>query len=228
MAEKIYTYERLKSAWLEELQKKYFRNMFAATVFLLAVALFFLAKFLAYNEVRQGFSFSDPLLNKFAPIDVTWLTFILIYTGLVIALTSLAFYPERMLVALQSYTLVASLRLITIYFLPLNAPHGIIPLNDPFIEFFGGGNTLLRDLFFSGHTSTMFLFFLTSPSKTLKPIFLTCTFLVGSLVLVQHVHYTIDVVSAPFFAYTSYRISRLLVKRFRKANGSKSPNKAVK
>ena len=227
MAEKIYTYKNFKSAWLEELRKRYFRNMFAVTLFLLVVALVFLAKFLAYNEIRPGFSFNDPLLSLFAPIDVTWLTFGLIYAGLIIALTSLAFYPERMLIALQSYTLIASLRLITIYFLPLSAPHAIIPLKDPFIEFFGGGTTLLRDLFFSGHTSTMFLFFLTSPSKKLKPIFLSCTILVGYLVLVQHVHYTIDVLAAPFFAYTSYRISRLLVKRFRKKNVINSLNKST-
>jgi hypothetical protein len=225
MAEKIYTYNHFKSAWLEELKKKYFRNLLAGTLILLAIALFFLAKFLAYNEIRQGFSFNDPLLSKFTPIDVTWLTFVLIYVGLVIALGSLAFYPERMLIALQSYTLVASLRLITIYFLPLSAPHGIIPLKDPFIEFFGGGTTLLRDLFFSGHTATMFLFFLTSPSKRLRPIFLTCTILIGYLVLVQHVHYTIDVLAAPFFAYTSYRISRLLVKRFRKRDKANFVNK---
>jgi hypothetical protein len=218
MNKNFYTYQNLKSAWMTELQKKYFRNMLIATIFLLAVSLLTLAKFLAYNELRPGFSFDDPLLRTFTPIDVTWLTFGLIYLGLVIALTTLCFYPERMLMALQSYTLVASLRLITIYFLPLNAPHEIIPLKDPFVEFFGGGNTLLKDLFFSGHTSTMFLFFLTSPSKILKPIFLACTILVAYCVLVQHVHYTIDVITAPFFAYTSYRISRLLIKRFKKKN----------
>lgn len=228
MANKVYTYDNLRSAWTDELKKKYFRNMFAATLFLLAVSLIFLAKFLAYNEIRQGFSFDDPLLSKFTPIDVTWLTFVLIYTGLIIALTSLAFYPERLLIALQAYTLIASLRLITIYFLPLNAPHAIIPLQDPFVEYFGGGTTLLRDLFFSGHTSTMFLFFLTSPSKKLKPVFLACTILVGYLVLVQHVHYTIDVVTAPFFAYTSYRISRLLIRRYRKNDKINSSNNTSK
>ena len=179
------------------------------------VSLFFLARFLPYNELRPGFPITDSLLNSFAAVDVTWFTFGLIYFGFIVALISLCFYPERMLIALQSYALIASLRLITIYFLPLNAPPGIIPLKDPFIEFFGGGNTLLRDLFFSGHTATMFLYYLTSPSKILKPIFLICTILIACCVLVQHVHYTIDVIAAPFFAYTSYRISSLLVERFR-------------
>jgi len=205
--------KEIKSIWTPFLQDRTFRTRLIITFVFLAVILFFLAKFLSYNEARPGFSFNDPLLSLFQPVDVTWLTFGLIYIALITALTFLMFHPNRMLAALQSYTLIAALRLITIYFLPLNAPPHIIPLKDPFIEFFGGGTTLLRDLFFSGHTSTMFLFFLTSKSKKLKTVFLICTVLVATCVLIQHVHYTIDVIAAPFFAYTGYRISRLINKK---------------
>ena len=208
----------IKSVWQEALSDRVFRIKTLITLILLALVLFFLANFLAYNERRPGFSFNDPFLSSFNPVDLTWLTFILIYGGLITALVFLTFHPSRMLTALQSYTLIAALRIITIYFLPLNAPVQIIPLTDPFVEFFGGGTTLLRDLFFSGHTSTMFLFFLTAKSKKLKVVFLVCTFLVASFVLLQHVHYTIDVLAAPFFAYTSYRISRLINKKRVKNN----------
>ena len=209
--------KEIKSIWLPYLLDKSFRTKFIITLFLLAIILFSLAKFLAYNEARPGFSFNDPLLATYHPVDVTWVTFGLIYLGLITALSFLIFNPDRMLLALQSYTLVAALRLITIYFLPLNAPIHIIPLKDPFVEYFGGGETLLRDLFFSGHASTMFLFFLTARSKKLKTVFLICTILIAACVLIQHVHYTIDVVAAPFFAYTSYRISRLINKRKKKS-----------
>lgn len=211
-------FKEIKSIWLPYLLDKSFRTKFLITIILLVIILFSLATFLAYNEARPGFSFNDPLLATFHPVDVTWVTFGLIYLGLIIALSFLAFHPDRMLLALQSYTLVAALRLITIYFLPLNAPIHIIPLKDPFVEYFGGGETLLRDLFFSGHASTMFLFFLTAKSKKLKTIFLICTILIAACVLIQHVHYTIDVVAAPFFAYTSYRISRLINKRKKKSS----------
>ena len=209
--------KEIKSIWLPYLLDKSFRTKFLITIILLAIILFSLATFLAYNEARPGFSFNDPFLATFNAVDVTWLTFGLIYLGLIIALSFLLFNPDRMLLALQSYTLVAALRLIMIYFLPLNAPLHIIPLKDPFVEFFGGGTTLLRDLFFSGHASTMFLFFLTAKSKKLKTVFLICTILIAACVLIQHVHYTIDVVAAPFFAYTSYRISRLINKRRKKS-----------
>ncbi len=200
----------LKKTWREHLSDKNFRVRVGLTFFFLAVALFSLAKFLPYNETRPGFSMDDPFLDLFSPIKVTWLTFGLIYLGLIIAVTSLSFYPEKLLLAFQSYTVIALFRLATIYFLPLNAPAAIIPLRDPVVEFFGGGSTLLRDLFFSGHTSMMFLFFLISPNKTLKRIYLIATFLVAACVLVQHVHYTIDVITAPVFAYTGYRISLLV------------------
>lgn len=202
--------QNLVTIWQIKLQKKNFRSRLIVTLILLVSVLYLLAKFLTYNELRRGFSFNDPLLKLFAPVDVTWLTFGLIYLALIIAFLSLTFHPEEMLLALQSYTLIASMRLITIYFLPLNAPPLIIPLKDPFVEFFGNGETFLHDLFFSGHTSTMFLLFLTTQSKKLKSIFLICTILVASCVLIQHVHYTIDVIAAPFFAYTCYRISYLI------------------
>ncbi|MCX6169324.1 MAG: phosphatase PAP2-related protein [Ignavibacteriales bacterium] len=208
----------IKSIWKEALSDKTFRIKFVITIILLALVLFFLANFLAYNEHRPGVPLNDPFLSSFNPVDLTWLTFILIYGGLITALVFLSFHPARMLTALQSYTLISALRMITIYFLPLEAPVRIIPLTDPFVEFFGGGTTLLRDLFFSGHTSTMFLFFLTAKGKKLKVAFLVCTFLVASFVLLQHVHYTIDVIAAPFFAYTGYRISRLVNKNMSKNN----------
>ncbi len=202
--------KKIKGAWQEKLQTKSFCSRFLFSFILLAFVLFWFARFLDYNEEKPGFTFTDPFLTLFNPVDVTWITFGLIYAALLIALVSLSSHPENFLLAIQSYTFVALLRLITIYFLPLDAPGTIIPLKDPFIEFFGGGKTLYRDLFFSGHTSTMFLFSLTATSRKLKYIFLVCTILVAGCVIIQHVHYTIDVIAAPFFAYTSYRIALLI------------------
>jgi len=209
-------FQKFKAVWQIELSNKGFKIRFFITLILLGFVLISLARFLTVNEHRPGFIFNDPLLNLFPAVDVTWLTFGLIYLGLIIAVGLLAFYPRQLIIALQSYTLIAALRLITIFLLPLDAPPGIIPLNDPFVEFFGGGNILLRDLFFSGHTATMFLFFLTSPSRKFKTIFLICTVLIAICVLVQHVHYSIDVIIAPFISYTSYRIICLINQEVKK------------
>jgi membrane-associated phospholipid phosphatase len=96
------------------------------------------------------------------------------------------------------------------YLLPLEPPAQMIPLNDPFVQFFGSGEILTKDLFFSGHTSTLFILFLITESKPLKNIFLTATVLVAIFVVLQHVHYTVDVIAAPFFAYTSFRIFKVI------------------
>lgn len=207
-------HSRIKLIWRQKLLEKKFRNYFFISAIILLITLLSLAKFLVYNENRIGFAFNDPLLSLFKPIDVTWLTFAIIYLSLLVVLFYLTYHPVDFLIALQSYSIIAFLRLTTIFLLPLKAPDSIIPLKDPFVEFFGEGNTFLNDLFFSGHTATIFIFFLVVKDKKLKLIFLFATITVAACVLIQHVHYTIDVLAAPFFVYASYRFVILLNKKF--------------
>ena len=96
-----------------------------------------------------------------------------------------------------------------LFVVPLNPPTGLIPLADPFVQFFGSGRVPTRDLFFSGHVSTLFLLSLCARNKVLKLLFLALTLTVAVVVLWQHVHYTIDVMVAPFVAYASYRMVTL-------------------
>ena len=180
------------------------------TLFFLAGILFIFPKFLTYVEQREGVVLPDPILKLFNPVDLTWLTFTLIYISLVIAILNFSLKPELLFTALQSYTLLVILRMIVMYITPFNAPEKLVPLNDPFVQMFGSGDILTKDLFFSGHTATLFLLFLITDKKYLKIIFITCTLLVGISVILQHVHYTVDVVTAPFFAYVSLRLVKLI------------------
>lgn len=198
-------------SWKEFLTKR--RTEFIITILLLAIILFIFPNFLAYVEGRQGVTLADPVLELFNPIDFTWLTFGLIYISLIVAIFSFAAKPEILLLALQSYSLLVIFRILVMYSAPLDAPEGLILLNDPFVQFFGSGEVFTKDLFFSGHTATLFLLFLISDKKHLKIIFLISTVLVGIAVLLQHVHYTIDVLAAPFFAYSSYRIAKIINER---------------
>ena len=194
--------------WKEFFKRR--RTEFIVTILLLAVILFIFPNFLAFVEERQGVILADPILDIFNPIDLTWLTFGLIYISLIVALYSFAAKPEILLLALQSYSLLVIFRMMVMYSAPLDAPERLILLNDPFVQFFGSGEVLTKDLFFSGHTATLFLLFLISDKKHLKIIFLISTVLVGIAVLLQHVHYTIDVLAAPFFAYSSYKIAAVI------------------
>jgi membrane-associated phospholipid phosphatase len=192
--------------WIEALSDKKYRLQAVLTVIVLAGVLWSLTNFLNFIENRQGIILADPLLSHFKPLNLTWLIFGLIYLSLITALFELAKYPGRLMFILQAYSLLVVIRMAAMYIIPLNPPPDMIPLNDPFVEYFGTGRLLTKDLFFSGHTATLFLLFLTVQSKKLKILFLTCTIALGLSVLLQHVHYSIDVLAAPFFTYTCFHI----------------------
>jgi len=192
--------------WKEFLKEKRNRVELVITLFLLAIVLTSLANFLNYVEARKGVLLPDPLLNLFNPIDLTWLIFALIYISLVVAIATLAQNPKRLLFAVQLYTSMVLVRIVAMFLLPLEPPTTMIILNDPLVEFFGTGQTLTKDLFFSGHTATLLILFLVSEKKIIKIVFLISTIAVAIAVLLQHVHYSIDVFAAVFFTYACYKL----------------------
>jgi len=169
-----------------------------------------LARFLVMIEHRAGVVLSDPVLALFPPADLTWLTFALIYLGLAVALVVLSRHPDALMLALQSYVMMVLVRIVAMYLVPLEPPAAMIALTDPTVETFGTGSTLTKDLFFSGHTSTLFLLFLVTPGRLWKGLFLLCAVGIGVAVLLQHVHYTIDVYAAPFFAFGAFTLTKHL------------------
>ena len=50
------------------------------------------------------------------------------------------------------------------------------------------------------------LFFFFTKHRTLKWIFFACAISVAIAVVIQHVHYSYDVIAAPIFAYIAYRV----------------------
>lgn len=114
--------------------------------------------------------------------------------------------PRLFLVVAYGFILMCLARILTISLLPLNPPTGIITLQDPIANIAYGGNGIFitKDLFYSGHTGNMFLFFLCLEAKWDKIIALTASFLIGLLVLIQHIHYSIDVFAAFIFTYFIY------------------------
>lgn len=200
--------------WKTFLNQRENRNNFIFSIILLIIVLIILPNFLQNVEERKGFSFNDPFLSLFNPIDLTWLTFSLIYVGLIVAIIHLITKPQYLLLAVKTYAITVVFRIIVMFLLPLEPPSGMISLNDPFVQLFGSGEVLTKDLFFSGHTSTLFILFLCSKSRSLKILFLFGTIFVALSVVLQHVHYTVDVVAAPFFAYTSFHIAKYVDKQF--------------
>ena len=119
--------------------------------------------------------------------------------------------PQVLLLLLWSYLLVSVSRMLCIWLVPLNPPPHLIPLVDPLTNFFYGKQYITKDLFFSGHTSSVFIIFLGLEKRVDKIFTLFSCICVAVLLLVQHVHYTIDILAAPVAAYLCYRLARLIV-----------------
>ncbi len=201
-----------KSNWAEALDHKKFKYELLGSILFLVGTMLLFSKFTIFVELRKGIQFNDPILDSFKAIDLTIPIFTFIYGGILFALGSLLWRPFRLMVLLQAYALMVLTRIVMMFVLPLVPPNGMIFLKDPFVELFGTGKTLVNDLFFSGHTATMFLLLFAVPKK-LKWVFCLITFFVAGSVLLQKAHYSVDVMVAPYVSYVSYQ---LILKFFNK------------
>jgi hypothetical protein len=202
--------QAIGEAWREAWTSPAFRVHALATPVALAATLTLLGHVLPWVERRQGPVLADPVLAALPAHDTTWLIFALIYAGLIVAVARVVPRPRALVVGVQAYVAMLLLRMVAMALTPLGAPAGMIALRDPFAEFFTSTQLLTKDLFFSGHTATMFLLFLAVPGREVKALFLFCTVTVGGALLFQHVHYAIDVLAAPPFAYAAFRLASRL------------------
>jgi len=198
--------------WRAAIRTRRFAVEFLVTLLLLVAVLSTLSGFLERVEARPGVVLDDPLLRHLEPRDFTWLTFAAIYGGIVAAVISLAGHPARLVFAMQCYVAMVLVRIVCMWSLPLEPPPGMIPLVDPIVQAAGSGAVLTKDLFFSGHTSTMLLLAFTARRPFWRGIFLTAAAVVAVCVLWQHVHYTVDVIVAVLAATTAWYAVSLLGK----------------
>lgn len=204
MEEKIIArYNYFKSNWYATFTDSTFVIEFVFSVVLLISTMLVFSKFTQFVEMRKGIQFNDPILATFHAIDLTKSIFVMIYGGILLALISLLSSPYRLMILFQAYALMVMARMVTLFILPLAPPHGMIFLQDPFVEYFGTSKTIDNNLFFSGHTATIFLLYLCVPKKLKIPFFLISLFIAVS-VLLQKAHYTVDVVIAPCISFISY------------------------
>lgn len=208
-------FSEAKSAWIVAFKDIAFRKEFFITVLCLYGLMIFSQLFFFRMEQRAGTVWNDVFLNLLPPCNVSWIIFSTIYLSTLVVLGYLFFFPIRMVVAIQAYIFLTAMRLAFIYILPLNPPAGMLLLADPLLDYFVyDDNVITKDLFFSGHTSSVFLFFLLVRGRMLNYIMLAATGLVAFLILLQHAHYTADVVAAPFFSWFALSVVKY-VRRLR-------------
>jgi hypothetical protein len=201
-----FSMSNLKTNWSIAFSEQKFKIQFVITFLCLSVLLFSLSYFFAVIEAREGARVHDIVLNLVEPVDVSILTFLIIYSIALYTIIVVLKQPELFLKAVQAYALMLFFRMITLYFIPLEAPKGIIPLHDPFIEhLFYGQTRITKDLFFSGHVATVVLLYLVNPDPKLKWVYLSAIILLSILIMVQRVHYSFDVLAAPVFAWGAWK-----------------------
>ncbi|MBE9462436.1 phosphatase PAP2-related protein [Dyadobacter subterraneus] len=198
----------ISNIWKESWQKKSYKTTVISGFLILCVISFFLNHFFQAIEVREGVAINDILLSILPAKDCSEIIFILIWSCVGLATVRFLYNPMIFLGFLWSYVALCLTRIITITLVPLNAPEGLIPLRDPLSNYFYGQVFITKDLFYSGHTATLFLIYLCLEKKNDKLFVLFSTAIVGLLLLFQHVHYSMDVLAAPFFAYLNYYCSK--------------------
>jgi len=166
----------------------------------------FFSQFMVWNENRPGAVIQDPILKVLRPINLSSITMsftiLPIFCGMILIFKK----PVSTVYFFFTVIFICLMRTLTIFLVPLEPPLGIIPLSDPVIEkLFYNDQVILKDLFFSGHTANLVVIGLLSEWKSYKYFIFVCAFIVGCLLMKQHVHYTMDVIAAPFFAFLAYK-----------------------
>ena len=161
-----------------------------------------LPRFFAFIQARPGVLLPDPLLALLPAHDVSVPTFAVIYLSIGAGVVYLLPRPALLLRALWAYWLLHLCRCLLLWLLPLEPPAGLVLLRDPLVDslIYAAPAPITKDLFFSGHTATVALLALAVGPGRLRRWLVVGAVAVGLLVLVQHAHYTYDVLAAPLFA----------------------------
>jgi membrane-associated phospholipid phosphatase len=207
------TFITLRQEWQGAWQETAFRRRVLTGLIIVISLLSTFPVFFQHIESRHGTLLNDPLLRLLTPHNISVPLFIVIWAITGYSIYRAAQTPMMFLTYLWSFIFLSLFRMLTITLVPLDPPAGLIPLVDPLSNFFYGDKFVTKDLFFSGHTSSVFLLSLTIPGRTDKKLALIATFIVGFLLLVQHVHYTLDVLGGFLFAWIAYKLATRVVQR---------------
>lgn len=199
------------SVWKDNWQSSDYRKKCITGLILISFILLCLPFFYQAIEQRNGISFNDYLLAWLPAYDLSIFIFITIWSMTILTFSRFKQDPNLFLTFLWGFILINLSRFVSIGLIPLDAPRDLIPIHDPISNQFYGPKFITKDLFFSGHTAAMFLMFLCLKKRTDKILALTATIFIGIAVLLQHVHYTLDVIMAPVITYFIWVGSKKIV-----------------
>lgn len=215
----------LVTRWRMAWKTPRFSSRLLIALFVFIAILIAFPYFFGFIESRRGYQINDPVLQAIPAMDFSPITFAIIW------LVSLWFFirmvqqPAIALKGIIAINLIFLTRMVTILLLPLEPPPGLVELKDPISNYFYGEEHafITRDLFFSGHTSTQIMIGLILPGRKEKLMAFLGATSVAILVLIQHIHYTIDIVGAVLFTWLLYKLAQWMVADI-SVNQKASPN----
>ncbi|PUZ25946.1 hypothetical protein DCC81_17020 [Chitinophaga parva] len=198
----------MQHPWKANWQIPAFKRRVIGGVVALIGVLSYLPAFFQRIEMRNGYVLHDFVLQVVPASDVSVPIFLLIWLSAGYTLYQASRQPEVFVRLLYGFLFVCLSRIITIYLVALNPPLDLIQLKDPLSnQFYGKAGFITKDLFYSGHTATVCLLAYCLPGRWEKWVVGGIAAVVAALLLVQHVHYTMDVLTAPLLTYACYRLA---------------------
>ncbi len=189
------------------MKRSHWKSFIVVSVLLSFMAAVFV-RFLAFHEVRAerlNWMFDDPAYHILPVVDSSAFIFSITYGSLMAYLTIYRKVPHAYVLLMSAYAFILLFRIATLSLLPLVVHSDLIYLEDPFLNDWIYPSRIVADLFFSGHTALVFAIYLLSGKKW---PFLLLSIAIGTLLVMQRVHYSIDVLAAFPFAWCAASLSR--------------------
>jgi hypothetical protein len=183
--------------------RAYVRSVSEGAVFLAASSIAIYAA-VTYATIHASNYVTDFVLSRVGPFNVRFVFIYGTFTAFAITASLLAWRPNRLPFALKAMALFLLVRAVFVALTHM-APSPIDPQQPaPFFNsiFYGS------DLFFSGHTGLPFLAALAFwHIPQWRMFYLALTAFFGSIVLLGHYHYSIDVLAALFITHGVFQVS---------------------
>ncbi len=201
---------------MKKLSQKYilhFTNKAFTVSVILSIVMFAVAIFInfcagTYATEKASNSVTDIVLNNIRTYDVDGMfiygTFIFWGFLLIVALYHIHKFPF-IIKTLSLFIIIRSIFISLTHIGPFPSQIQIMPTSIISKFSFGG------DLFFSGHTGIPFLIALIFwDIVPLRITFLLASLFFGTIVLLGHLHYSIDVLSAFFITFTIFHLAKYI------------------
>lgn len=194
--------ERYKETWLD----RYVRFSVPLSLSLFLASIFIVQPLaVKYATERASNPVDDIILSNIPAFNVDELFVYGMFLLVAVVTLLLLANPKRIPFVLHTLTLFVLIRAAFVSMTHLGPfpTQTAVDFGETITKIFFGA-----DLFFSGHTGSPFLLALIFwQEKRLRYLFLTWSIFFAVVVLLGHVHYTIDVFAAFFITYTIYHLA---------------------